>query len=70
MNSEAGDLVVKGLEGENADETWDNVKVKVTELKGTLFKNIGAKRDSEDWDKEEERKRRKRRLESIQLDWE
>ena len=70
VNGEAGDLepdikppVVKGLEGESADETGDDVKV--TELKGTLLKDIGAKRDNE-----EERTRRKRRLESIQLDWE
>ena len=79
VNGEAGDLepdikppVVEGLEGESAEETGEGMtvegdKVEVTELKGTLLRSIGAKRDNEDWDKEEEGTKRGRRSES---DWE
>ena len=50
--------------------TVEGDKVEVTELKGTLLRSIGAKRDNEDWDKEEEGTKRGRRSESVQLDWE
>ena len=58
VNGEAGDLepdikppVVEGLEGESAVETGEGMtvegdEVEVTELKGTLLRSIGAKRDN------------------------
>ena len=50
--------------------TVEGDEVEVTELKGTLLRSIGAKRDNEDWDKEKEGTKRGRRSESVQLDWE
>ena len=76
VNGEAGDLepdikppVVEGFRVQETGEgmTVEGDKVEVTELKGTLLRSIGAKRDNEDWDKEEEGTKRGRRSES---DWE